>query len=172
MVLGIAHTPGSWNSGDDSRNTIDAIEHHRAGPPPGQRGYFFPAVARVLRAAVGYQAADIWDHVAFYNYFQDFVGPGKCPSADKWSAAEVPFRWVLNEFQPASLLVFGKVLRGHIEKTEPLVHELEVVWANHPRNTRGTVSNTIQALKAAIERANSVNQPRSARTRPPHRLGN
>ena len=154
LVIGESHY------GSD-HNTIGTVQWFRERP---QR--FFTGAAMVLLGVpIGSQLdsrarAEIWDHVAFYNYFQSFVGdrPRATPEAHQWAEAERPFRWVLNDLQPQVVLVLSKRLRGHLSRTEPMLAKLEVCWARHPSG-RGwsldTKQEIIRDFRGAIQRAST-----------------
>lgn len=93
----------------------------------GRRDTFFTKVSKVLLGLdddsnLGDEArAEIWEHVAFYNYVQQLVGDsaGSRPTSEMWAAAAAPFLGILKELQPQAVLVLGKVLEAHLPADFP-----------------------------------------------------
>ena len=127
LVVGESH----YGSGHD---TISVVKDWRGRPHR-----FFTGIAMILLGVAHRRMLDwadrkaVWDDIAFYNYFQEFVGdrPRVPPRADLWAKAEAPFRRVLHELHPDIVVVFSKRLRGHLERTEATLAN-RVVWARHP----------------------------------------
>jgi len=116
-------------------NTVETVRWFRDRPHR-----FYTGAALIL---LGVHTADnlqwserkeIWDHVAFYNYFQSFVGdtPRVPPTAQQWREAEGPFRTVLDELKPKVVLVLSRRVGYHLVQTEPVLADLEVCLARHP----------------------------------------
>lgn len=73
---------------------------------------FFTVAANVLlrRGSHGRdaEAAEIWDHVAYYNLVQRvFPRAGIPPEPDDWCQAVAPFETVLQKLQPDAVLILG-----------------------------------------------------------------
>ena len=73
---------------------------------------FFTIIANVLlrRGKHGRddEAAEIWEHVAYYNLIQRvFPSVGIPPEPDDWCQAVTPFETVLQKLQPDAALILG-----------------------------------------------------------------
>ena len=55
------------------------------------------------------ERADVWEHVAFYNYIQSYVGESSRirPTEDMWLSAQKPFLAVIKELKQEVVLVLG-----------------------------------------------------------------
>lgn len=69
--------------------------------------------------------AEIWDHVAFYNYVQETVGDyrDRRPTPAMWGAAAAPLLELLAQLKPQLLVVVGRELHNHLP---PLPRGIEV----------------------------------------------
>lgn len=122
-----------------------------------ERHVFFTKVSKVLLGLDGNtwldnkQRGEIWEHIAFYNYIQGFVGNDSRirPSSDLWKASTQPFLEVVQKLSPAVILVLGKELGSHIPS---LADHIEVCCIQHP--STGFVYDRWNPLfSEAVERA-------------------
>ncbi|NCT66558.1 MAG: hypothetical protein GXC76_02825 [Rhodanobacteraceae bacterium] len=74
---------------------------------------------------------EVWEHVAFYNYIQEFVSTDSrvSPLDEMWAAAPAPFLHVLSELEPNVVLVLGKRLSAHLPK---IPDGVEICCIQHP----------------------------------------
>lgn len=99
-----------------------------------QSGFrFFTMTTKLLRGTTDEPTAeerrDAWQHVAFYNFIQEFVGnAGRIrPTAGMWRDAASALEEVVAELRPDVILVLGYQMWDHLP-------ELPVTWAcvKHP----------------------------------------
>lgn len=91
------------------------------------RDSFFTKVSKVLLGLdentwlAPEPRAEIWEHVAFYNYVQELVGDRarRRPTAQMWTAAAPPFLGILRELNPDAVLVLGKALEQNLPADFP-----------------------------------------------------
>jgi len=102
-----------------------------------ERHSFFTKVSKVLLGA-GKETwldnktrSDIWEHIAFYNYIQGFVGNDSRirPTYDLWNLSREPFLEVVTKLSPAVILVLGKELGRNIPD---LPKSIQVCCIQHP----------------------------------------
>ena len=99
---------------------------------------FFTKVSRVLlgldeNARLSDEArAEIWEHVAFYNYIQQLVGDtsARRPTSGMWAGAAAPFLGILRELRPNAVLVLGKAVEQHLPADFP--KEIPKASTYHP----------------------------------------
>lgn len=116
LVLGESH----YGNKRDIRTTFTSDVIRQLAQT--HRNSFFTKVAKVLygfdqRTWLGNgPRAEIWEHVAFYNYVQDLVGDGvrKRPTHRMWTVAAAPFLGILRELKPEVVLVLGESLNRHL----------------------------------------------------------
>lgn len=102
------------------------------------RHSFFTKVAKVLLGLdestwlADEPRAEIWEHIAFYNYVQELVGDRsrRRPTAQMWAAAEAPFLGILQELRPEAVLVLGSAVEQHLPADFP--DEISKTSIYHP----------------------------------------
>ena len=127
MVLGESHYGEPEDYAPDF--TQHVINEHAF--QPGLR--FFTIVTNLLRGTTDEPTAEerreAWQHVAFYNYVQEFVGDaGRIrPTRAMWRDAAAVLEEVVAELRPDVILVLGYQMWDHLP-------ELPVTWAcvKHP----------------------------------------
>ena len=150
LVLGESH----YGETIDENSDITSIVVRLWGQE--HRSRFFTKIAQVLLrrtdTLTDRTRADVWEHVAFYNYVQTFVGPGPRipPTPAEWAAADVPFRVVLGELQPNAVLVLGRRLWYHICFKLPGVAFAHIL---HPSSSHMSVADSIPVLEGLLRRA-------------------
>lgn len=91
--------------------------------PEGRQVFFanlFTMLSGKLWASDSPDLAPFWETIYFYNYVQWLVpgGAGHSPSSLMWTAAEQPFRDVLEEIVPDAVLVLGQRLWDNMPKQD------------------------------------------------------
>lgn len=86
---------------------------------------FFSKLTNVLRGRIDWptdkERREIWQHVAFYNFVQEFVGGGSriAPTPAMWQAAQAPFLEVVRALEPDVILVLGARLWQNVDALPP-----------------------------------------------------
>lgn len=127
LVLGESH----YGTEDDFGPGFTQKVIRNCAFKPGFR--FFTMISNLLRGATGTateaERRNAWQHVAFYNYIQAFVGDaGRIrPTRTMWKNAEPAFKEVVAELRPDVIIVLGYGIWKHLP-------ELPVTWARmkHP----------------------------------------
>lgn len=103
------------------------------------------------------ERANFWEHVAFYNYVQQFVGDTARvrPSNDLWDQGAAPFLMTLEELKPQVLVVLGVALEARLPS---LPESLTVCRLPHPSSFGFSVAEWRPAVQAALA-AHSPSQP-------------
>lgn len=131
LVLGESHY------GDNSEVRPTLTTEVVRGLAQQKRHQFFTKISKIL-LGIGKdiwlddkERGDIWEHVAFYNYIQGFVGsePRVRPLFELWSLSEEPFLEVIEKLSPSVILVLGKELAMHIPK---LSENIQICCIQHP----------------------------------------
>ena len=134
LVLGESHYEDAPDENDQHPNWIviknscgdQAFTHYvvnRWGKQFPHR--FFTMVANVLlqRKQGGgrtQEHAEVWDHIAFYNYVSTLVswelGQDRAnrPNYEQWKKSKLPFENVLKELTPNAVLMLGADLSGWV----------------------------------------------------------
>ncbi|OOE40875.1 hypothetical protein BZG06_14790 [Salinivibrio kushneri] len=105
-----------------------AIDHRHA---------FFTKISKVLLGLDSNQwlsdeeRSEVWQHLAFYNYVQGFVGdtPRVRPNQDMWQDSKEAFLSVIEHLKPDLVLVLGVELGGAIPSLES---NIDVCAIQHP----------------------------------------
>ncbi|WP_370621706.1 hypothetical protein NMD10_27700 (plasmid) [Citrobacter portucalensis] len=127
LVLGESHYGVQEDYTPDF--TRDVVNGHAF-----QSGFrFFTMITTLLRGSPGCadeeERREAWQHVAFYNYVQEFVGDaGRIrPTRAMWRDAAAALEEVVTELRPDVILVLGYQMWDHLP-------ELPVTWAcvKHP----------------------------------------
>ncbi len=97
------------------------------------------------------ERAEVWEHVAFYNYIQSFVGGTSRirPTEEMWLAAQKPFLSVIKELNPAVVLVLGFSLWSRL--SQPLPEGPEFCMIKHPSTGFRYQEWTPKFIKALIQ---------------------
>jgi hypothetical protein len=131
LVLGESH----YGDGAETRATVTSEVVRSLAQD--ERHAFFTKVSKVLLGLDGATTIDnetrgeIWEHIAFYNYIQGFVGTDARvrPTAEMWDEAREPFFKVVHDLNPKLILVLGKELGNSL----PNIPEgIEVCIIQHP----------------------------------------
>ena len=132
LVLGESHYGDSSDANEDFTTFIV----HKYGLPIGGGGFFAKVVKVLLQKdatiwLTAEERAETWEHVAFYNYIQAFVGDGarQRPTHEMWLAAERPFMEVVAALRPHLILALGKELE---RRMPALPAEITVCNIQHP----------------------------------------
>lgn len=158
LVLGESH----YGDVSETRSTVTTEVVRLLAQ--NERHPFFTKVSKVLLGLDGstwldnHARGEIWEHVAFYNYIQGFVGDDSRirPSSDLWTFSKQPFLDVVQKLSPMVILVLGKELGSHIPK---LSDNIEVCCIQHP--STGFIYNKwnplfFEAIKRAKARRSNV----------------
>jgi len=122
-----------------------------------ERHPFFTKVAKVLletdKDIDNETRAEVWEHVAFYNYIQCLAGSSARirPTPEMWDEAKVPFLSILDRLLPDVILVLGKSLSDHAPLTE-IQDRVVVCGIKHP-STAFSYGKWIPCFTNAIDRA-------------------
>ncbi|ELI8386426.1 hypothetical protein ACA503_001243 [Yersinia enterocolitica] len=154
MVLGESH----YGDGSDSvcNFTQYVVKEHAL--KAGQA--FFSKLTNLLRGHIDYpteeERIEIWKHVAFYNYIQEFVGEGAriAPTPEMWKAAYVPFLEVVKQLEPNVILVLGSRLWDEVPELPP-AYPVEWCGIIHP-SSRMAYEPSIAALAESIKKAGGI----------------
>ena len=124
LVLGESHygDPTEHRDRDFTRWVVRHFGQER-------RARFFTRTAKVLieDRDPGWisdaQRAEVWEHVAFYNFVLTVMeGPGHAPSNQHWEAAQAPFRTVLDVLFPQAVLILGRRVNDHVKQRPDGIH--------------------------------------------------
>ncbi|WP_082791863.1 hypothetical protein [Aeromonas enteropelogenes] len=146
MILGESHYGDAEDVSPDYTQYVVNEHAFRAGSP------FFTKITNLLRGKVGEvsieERHEVWRHVAFYNYIQEFVGDaGRIrPTSAMWERAACAFKEVVQELQPDVILVLGYQMWDWLP-------ELSVEWAcvKHPSGGM-SYADAIPEFQGAITR--------------------
>ena len=121
------------------------------------RHAFFTKVSSVLLGLESgklddYTRGEIWEHIAFYNYIQDYVGTQAriSPTSELWTAAQQPFLYMITKLSPQVILVLGKALGSHIPKLPDHIQVRQIV---HPSSSHFTYKEANPLFSRAIQQA-------------------
>ena len=121
------------------------------------RHAFFTVISKILLCKPNGRIdnetrGEVWNHVAFYNFVQSFVGDRSRirPNSRQWIEAQAPFKEVLHHLQPDAVLVLGYRLGEHILDF-PVGVEFEVI--GHPSSYRMRYDKAIPSFEGLIARA-------------------
>jgi hypothetical protein len=131
LVLGESH----YGPESETRSTVTTEVVRKLAQ--NERHAFFTKISKVLLELDGKtwldnnSRSEVWEHIAFYNYIQGFVGTESRvrPSPELWNAAQVPFFQVLEKLTPQVILVLGKELSQHLPT---ILGKVEVCRIQHP----------------------------------------
>lgn len=98
---------------------------------------FFTRTAKAVlgltaeQALSGVERADLWGHVAFYNYIQEIVGTeGRIrPTKAMWESAPTAFTEVIETLKPDVIVVLGSELGEWIPEVDGCI---EMAFIHHP----------------------------------------
>lgn len=149
LVLGESHYGDAGT--EHAATTINVVE--LLGRKKRHR--FFTTTQRLLDPAIGDrlptndERAAFWEHVAFYNYIQCFVGPNARfrPTNAMWSAALEPFKSTLEELRPDAVLVLGSELGAKLLGAEIT---LPAIYVAHPSSWGFKVLETRRIVERAL----------------------
>ena len=131
LVLGESHY------GDESETRSTITSEVVRWLAQDERHSFFTKISKVLLGLDEKTWLDnevrgeVWNHIAFYNYIQGFVGNESRvrPSSEMWDSAKEPFLETVKRLSPMVILVLGKELATRIPK---LPDDIEVCCIQHP----------------------------------------
>ena len=114
LILGESHY-SDHRITPESDQTEQVVSEWRNGD---WNARFFTMIAKVLlRQPDGIDRdrnAEVWGHVAFYNYIQSFVPFGEPPTDHQWKEARAPFETVLRCLKPDAILICGRRLSANV----------------------------------------------------------
>lgn len=150
MVLGESH----YGDGIDDENGFTQLVIHEHAFKPGFA--FFSKLTNVLRGRTDYpteeERVEAWEHIAFYNYVQEFVGGSAriAPTPEMWEASYAPFVEVVRELKPDVILVLGYRLWDNVPALPP---EYPVEWCSviHP-SSRMAYEPSMAALRKSLQK--------------------
>ncbi len=98
--------------------------------------------------------AEAWEHVAFYNYVQELVGPDprKPPTSEQWAAAQPPFREVVESLRPQIVLVLGIALGRQLPALPASITTCNV---QHPSSSAFSYAKSNPRFAEALALANA-----------------
>jgi hypothetical protein len=131
LVLGESH----YGDESETKQTVTTEVVRRLAQD--ERHPFFTKVSKVLLGCYentwlnDEERAEVWEHVAFYNYIQGFVSTDARvrPTAEMWKNSREPFFQIVRELHPQLILVLGIELGRNIP---PVNGGIEVCVIQHP----------------------------------------
>lgn len=131
LVLGESHYGATEDSGPDFTQKVVQDCAYVPGEP------FFSKLTNVLRGRIDWptdeERHETWQHVAFYNFIQEFVGGQSriAPTPAMWQAAQAPFLEVVRTLEPDVILVLGSRLWNNVDELPP-TYPVEWCSITHP----------------------------------------
>lgn len=121
---------------------------------------FFSKLTNVLRGRIDWptdeERREIWQHVAFYNFVQEFVGGESriAPTREMWREAQKPFQEVVRTLEPDVILVLGARLW---QKVDALPPTFPVEWCGITHPSGGMAYKpSIAALAESVQKAGGI----------------
>lgn len=154
LVLGESHYGVDADSGPDFTQKVIRDCAYVSGFA------FFSKLTNVLRGRTDWPTdedrRETWQHVAFYNFVQEFVGEESRiqPIKAMWRAAQAPFLNVVRELEPDVILVLGSRLWDNVDELPPA---FPVEWCSitHPSGGMAYVP-SIHALGESLDKAGGL----------------
>lgn len=153
LVLGESHyNPIGWEeySPDFTQRVVDDLAY-----VPGK--LFFSKLTNILLGRRGYptneERREAWQHVAFYNFIQEFVGGEArvAPTRAMWAAAQAPLVEVVRQLEPDVIIVLGSRLWNKVGELPP---HFPVEWCSiiHPSSSM-SYEPTFAAVAESLRKA-------------------
>ncbi|MCX9070647.1 hypothetical protein [Citrobacter portucalensis] len=131
LVLGESHYGADEDcSPDFTQKVVEQCAYEPDTP-------FFSKLTNVLRGRTDWpteeERRETWQHVAFYNFVQDFVGAESriAPTRPMWRAAQAPFQEIVRILEPDVILVLGSRLWNNVDDLPP-TSPVEWCGITHP----------------------------------------
>ena len=121
-----------------------------------RRSRFFTVISKVLLGTKDWiddsLRGEVWEHIAFYNFVQEFVGDGprNAPDFRQWVEAQVPFKTIVQDLRPDAILVLGHRLREHILDVP---NGVDVESIGHPSSSSMRYDDAIPRCENLVARA-------------------
>ena len=121
-----------------------------------QRFRFFTVTQKLISGQAGYvtneERREFWEHVAFYNFIQEFPGPSAKirPTEQMWTDACEPYLSTVHELDPHLVIALGSELGRRVPKQPD---HLKFCWIQHPSSFRFDRTYWRGVVAEAIEEA-------------------
>jgi hypothetical protein len=108
---------------EEKATTIRVIKKFGIGHPENQGRTFTKIAKLVLNRRVGQlteaERSDVWQHLVFYNFVQEYVGKEARvrPTSQMWAKGVEPLLSVLRKYDPELILVLGNELKDNVKLT-------------------------------------------------------
>ncbi|MCM5697381.1 MULTISPECIES: hypothetical protein [unclassified Leclercia] len=154
LVLGESHYGATEDSGPDFTQKVVQDCAYIPGEP------FFSKLTNVLRGRIDWptdeERRETWQHVAFYNFIQEFVGGQSriASTPDMWRAAQAPFLEIVRALEPDVIIVLRSRLWNKVDELPP---EFPVGWCGilHP-SSRMASELTFAAVATSLRKAGGL----------------
>lgn len=154
LVLGESHYGAGEDCSPDFTQKVVEQCAYESGTP------FFSKLTNVLRGRTDWpteeERRETWQHVAFYNFVQEFVGGGSriAPTREMWQASQAPFLEVVRTLEPDVILVLGARLW---QKVDALPPTFPVEWCGITHPSGGMAYKpSIAALAESVQKAGGI----------------
>ena len=148
LILGEAHY------GTKEVETRDFTQRMVREWGQGERMKFFTMIQQLVqRRDAGYVTDEerraFWDHVAFYNYIQEFTGEEARirPTGAMWATAEACYLETLEELKPHVVVALGTDLAAHLPEPRG---DIQVLKVQHPSSYGFRVTDWTTRMSEAL----------------------